>query len=869
MFESNNSSPSSSGAQNILSEIFGIFTLIFYTLSILAIIVVIGVIGMYIAKYIFQKKGREERFKKLVFLEIQVPEQTYERAQKEKGSAKDDKETIASGEQLYRTLNNYTTKKWKAFFKGYDTFTFEIVNKKGKINFWITAPEKSIGALEKQIIAAYPRCIIVRIDNPKTIDQDAYTYAEEYQTSSLQYLPFRTYRNMESDPVNVITNAMTGIDQEDTIIFQLTLAPIKPAWQKIARKYALKIQQGQNPDDILYPKKDFGKAFFKVLKQMFTPPKEKKDESQENRKIDYSGFKSAIQLTPQQAEIIKKMEEKASHPGYYANIRIVSSSKKEGEPERIINAFKPALEIFDVRPFNNLKKTELKTDKIVDNYLFRSLNLKTAKIINTEEVNSLWHLPNYLVQNQTINFLTSYKPPLPVNLPNQKTKTAVSIGIGKSGNEKKEVYMDLEDRFRHSYVLGGSGSGKSVLMTNMILQDIEAGNGLCVVDPHGELVDDILLRMPEHRIDDVIIFAPSMIEKPLGLNLLEYDLRKPAQRTLVIDTIFQIWDKLYDLKSTGGPMFEQYMKNSMKLVMSHPESGNTLLEINKVLADEDYRNFKLAVCKEQEVKDFWEKEATKAGGDASLENMVPYITSKLAAFVQNDFIRPMIGQTKSSVDFRQCMDNKKIVLVKLEKGLIGETSGYLLGMVIIGQILLAGMGRNDGLKYNEDDTVTEILAHERIPFFVYIDEMQNFLFDAIPKALEEIRKYKVGFCLAHQFVKQVIVKGDERIKDSIMANTGSKFIYRCSPEDADYLMKEFEPTLTQTDLMNPERFTCNARILINGEKTKPFNLAPPQQSPQISRERRTLLLQLSMEKYGRKLEDIQKDIETRQTKFLF
>ncbi|MGL4758570.1 MAG: type IV secretory system conjugative DNA transfer family protein, partial [Patescibacteria group bacterium] len=701
-----------------------------------------------------------------------------------------------------------------------------------------------------------------------TIDEGNYTYAEEYQTSSLQYLPFRTYRNMESDPVNVLTNAMTGISQDDTLVFQLTVAPIKPSWQKISRKYALKIQQGQNPDDILFPKKDFLKAAFKIIKEVLKGPK-KDDSESEKRKIDYSGMKSAIQLTPQQSEIVKKLEEKASHPGYFANIRVVSSSKTVGEAEKIILGFKPALEIFDVRPFNNLKKTDLKTDKIIDNYLTRSINLETAKIINTEEVNSLWHLPNYLVQNQSINFLTSYKPPLPINLPNSQTKSSVSIGIGKSGNEKKEVYMELEDRFRHSYVLGGSGSGKSVLMNNIIMQDIEAGNGLCVVDPHGELVDDILLRMPEHRMEDVIVFAPSMTEKPLGLNMLEYDVRKPAQRTLVIDTIFQIWDKLYDLKSTGGPMFEQYMKNSMKLVMSHPESGNTLLEINKVLADEDYRNFKLAVCKEQEVKDFWEKEATKAGGDASLENMVPYITSKLAAFVQNDFIRPMIGQTKSSVNFRTCMDNKKIVLVKLEKGLIGETSGYLLGMVIIGQILLAGMGRNDGLKYNEDDTVTEILASERVPFFVYIDEMQNFLFDAIPKALEEIRKYKVGFCLAHQFVKQVVVKGDDRIKDSIMANTGSKFIYRCSADDADYLAKEFEPTLTPPDLMNPERFTCNCRILINGEKTKPFNLAPPALSKEISKERRQLLLQYTMEKYGRNLEDIQKDIETRQTKFLF
>jgi Type IV secretion-system coupling protein DNA-binding domain len=855
------------GLNRSLSGIFDFINLLFLILVAIIFIVLVGaIIGVFVRRrLLYQNKFK--KLSKLVFLDVQIPEQSYERVQKE--GRKDEKETISQGEQLFRTLNNYTTKKWKAFFFGRDAFSFEIVNKNGKINFWIAAPEKTVSALEKQIIAAYPRCMINRVKEPATIPEGSYTYAEEYTTDKIQYLPFRTYRNMESDPVNVLTNAMTGVNKDDTLIFQVILAPIKPKWQSAARKLALKIQQGQNPDDVLYPKKDFFKGFFKILKLLLTPPNQKKDESQsEERKIDYSGKKTAIQLTPQQTEIVKKLEEKSSHPGYLCNIRVVASSMTEGEAEKIIQSFQPALQIFDIRPFNNLTKVKNNSKKVIENYLLRSLENSTAKIINTEEVNSLWHLPNYMFNNPTINFLTSFKPPLPINLPRQ-TEGSTFIGDAKSGNEVREVHMSKEDRFRHAYVLGGSGSGKTVLMLNMILADIENGNGLCVVDPHGELIDDILLRIPDHRLDDIIIFSPSQTEKPLGLNMLEFDQRKPAQRTLVIDTIFQIWDKLYDLKSTGGPMFEQYMKNSMKLVMSHPESGNTLLEINKVLADEEYRNFKLAMCKEQSVIDFWEKEATKAGGDASLENMVPYITSKLAAFVQNDFIKPMIGQSKSSINFRTSMDNKKIVLVKLEKGLIGEISGYLLGMVIIGQILLAGMGRNDGLRYNEDGTVTEVMASERPPFFVYIDEMQNFLFDAIPKALEEIRKYKVGFCLAHQFVKQVIVKGDDRIKDSIMANTGSKFIYRCSPDDAEYLAKEFEPTLSPQDLMNPERFTCNARILINGEKSKPFNLAPRPEPSLISKDRRKLLLQINQEKYGRDLASINKDIEDRQTKFLF
>jgi hypothetical protein len=855
--------------QNSQTSLIDYFNTFFLYLGVFIVFVLIAALAIFITKLILNYRGKIQRFQKLVFLEIQVPEQSYERAQKEGSAKREDKETMAAGEQLFRTLTSYPTKPFKAFFFGRDAFSFEIVNRKGKLSFWLVAPQKTIGALEKQIIAAYPRCQINTIKNPQITFDDGYTYAEEYITDNVQYLPFRTYRNMESEPVNVITSAMAGISKEDTMAYQVVIAPVKPKWQSAARKLALKIQQGQNPDDVINPKSDNLKAFFKLLKALLTPPKSKDDDNKsEDRKIDYSGKKTAIQLTPQQTEIVKKLEEKASHPGYLFTVRVLACSHDEDEAEKILKSFQPALQIFDIRPFNSLKKTEIKTQKVIENFLYRSLNEKASKIINVEEVNSLWHLPNYLIGNQSIDFLTSYKPPLPINLPIKGGDT-IAMGKAQSGNETKEVHMHLEDRFRHIYALGGSGSGKSNFMTNVILEDIKAGYGLCLIDPHGETADDILLRFPEERMKDVIVFSPSMTEKPLGLNMLEFDPLKPTQRTLVIDTLFQIWDKLYDLKSTGGPMFEQYMKNSMKLVMSHPESGNTLLEINKVLADEDYRNFKLAMCKEQEVLDFWQKEALKAGGDASLENMVPYITSKLAAFVQNDFIRPMIGQTKSSINFREAMDNNKIVLVKLEKGLIGETSGYLLGMVLIGQILLAGMGRNDGLRYNEDGTTTQILSHERRPFFVYIDEMQNFLFDAIPKALEEIRKYKIGICLAHQFIKQVINKGDERIKDSIMANTGSKFIFRCSTDDAEYLAKEFDPILTPQDLMNPARFTCNTRILVNGEKTKPFNMLPDPLSKDVSLERKNLLLQLTQEKYGTNLEDIKKDIETRQNKFLF
>jgi flagellar basal body-associated protein FliL len=584
-------------------------------------------------------------------------------------------------------------------------------------------------------------------------------------------------------------------------------------------------------------------------------------------------------LTPNQQNIVKRLEEKASRPGYRFCMRIAAFSKTEKRSKELVQMFMPCLKVFEIEPFNGLSKRKFFTSEHfkdlfrlayypqVEDFLNRRPAISNKKILNVEETNTLWHLPNHLIQSPSIDWLLSYKPVIPTTLP-QDPNYGIYIGEADGGYYTQPVYQSNEDRTRHSYVLGGSGSGKSEFLTNIMLQDIASGQGICVIDPHGEAVDNLLMRIPKERYKDVIVMSPNFVDAPIGLNLLWYDKRKPEQKTLVINNLFSIWDKLYDLKATGGPQFEYYMKNAARLVMDHAESGNTLMEISKIFSEKKFRDFKIAMCTEPDVADFWVNQASKAKGEHSLENMTTYITSKLAPFITNDFVRPMIGQTENSVNFRTAMDNRKIVLVKLEKGLIGEMSMYLIGMVIISNILIAGMGRSDGLKYNEDGTTENILPQDRPPFFVYVDEMQNFLFDAIPQALEEIRKYKVGLSLAHQFVKQVIEKGDERISNSIMANTGSKFIFNCGIDDAEYLEKEFKPTLNAKDLMNPERFTCNARIMINGQKTSPFNLKGKLLPPAIDLEAKKFLIEQSKLMYGTPIEDVNNDMKKR-TEVLF
>jgi flagellar basal body-associated protein FliL len=841
-----------------------------YSLLYLVIFLVLAIVAYFSSihfarKYFYNKKKLED-WEKTVILEIAVPKESSEQAQKDGGSKRDDKDVLAMGEQIFSVLSEFSISNFKTWMFGAQRFSLEIINLDQETRFWLGCNNETAGVIERQILAVYPKANINQIKSPTIFKENSLAYAQELDLGVRYELPFKTYKNLDLEPLNSITNTLLGMTKEESAAIQLIITPVKEDWQKNPRVLAAKIQQGQNPKEILFPDTSPLRHIGTIMKEIgkaINPDKKEPQSDNKERKIDLSGKEVAIQLTPQQQEIIKKLEEKSSKQGFQYTLRIVASAPTEVRAKMLVDNIIPSFQIYENRPFNYFKKKKTDTKTAIKNFILRAQSYNNTKIINTEEVNSIWHLPNYLTQTANIKWLVARKPPVPLMIPGPGDGN-VFIGRASSGATVKDIYIKTEDRLRHIYALGGTGTGKSQLMGHVILEDIKMGNGVCVVDPHGELIDDLMLRMRPEDLDRVILFSPSMSDFPIGLNMLETDPKKPTEKTLVIDMMFSIWDKLYDLKATGGPMFEQYMKSAMRLVMSHPESGSTLMEIGKVLTDEDFRTFKLAMCDEQEVVDFWEKNATQAGGDASLENMVPYITSKLAPFTTNDFLRPMIGQQKSAINFRSSMDNKKILLLKLEKSLIGEGSSYLLGMVIIGSILRAGMGRADGLRVNEDGTTEEILASERTPFFVYIDEMQNFLFDAIPQALEEIRKYKLGFYLAHQFVKQVINKGDERIKDSIMNNCANKFIYRVGAEDAKYLEAEFAPEITADDLMNPEVYTINARILVNGQKTRAFNFSPENLiSKSINKEIKKQIIENTKKKYGRPRAEVEEEIRDR------
>ena len=376
----------------------------------------------------------------------------------------------------------------------------------------------------------------------------------------------------------------------------------------------------------------------------------------------------------------------------------------------------------------------------------------------------------------------------------------------------------------------------------MAIQDIKNGEGVCFIDPHGSDVDAVLACVPPERYQDVIYFDPAYTERPMALNMLEFDPTRPDQKTFVVNELFSIFKKLFS-SDTMGPAFEQYFRNSAGLVMEHPESGCTLVDVSRVLSDKRYRDLKLAHCKNPLIAQFWAN-AERTSGEQGLANYVQYVTNKFDVFLSNDIMRPVVAQEKSSFNFRDIMDRKKILLVNLSKGRLGDLNANLIGLILVGKILMAALSR------------TDLVGREEFPpFYLYIDEFQNITTDSISTILSEARKYKLSLTIAHQFIKQI----EENIRDAVFGNVGSMAVFRVGAEDAEFLVKQFEPVFTTKDIMNIDNLNAYLKILSQGKPVRPFSIHepfPPQGNVDVADK----LKQLSYLTYGKDRTEVEEGI---------
>lgn len=713
-------------------------------------------------------------------------------------------EEIAKGETIFAAVGGLRAERGiKAWFWGRsDQFSFEIVASDKRISFYVVAPISGARYLEQQIHAHYPEAVVEEINDYNAFSAQGSMAAAYLQTTKRFVFPLKTYRKMEVDPLNSVINVLSKLEKNESLVIQYTVRSARAAWHSRTRQVVSKILQKNSVKEGLKAASWWGgiSIFFS---EVFSSTKKKEANEQHT-------LKAPPRLSAVEEEMVKSMEEKNLKAGLDVNIRVIACAQSQEKANLYLENVGSAYTEYNNFSYGNVfsRPQKYNLDRTIKDFIYRRFREKNSFLLNSEELASIFHFPLPGTETPNILWLTAKNAPAPSNIPDE----GISLGENFYRGIKNEIRIKRDDRRRHTYIIGKSGVGKSVLLANMAIQDIQNGEGVCVLDPHGDLISDILDRLPPERAEDVIIFSPGDLERPLALNLLEYDPLYPEQKSFVINEMIGIFDKLYDLKSTGGPMFEQYMRNAMLLIMDDPESGSTLMEIPKVLADEDFRRLKLNRCKNKTVVDFWRKEAEKAGGEAALANIVPYITSKLTSFVSNDMMRPIIGQQQSAFNLREVMDKQKILLVDLPKGVVGEMNAYLLGMILVGKILMAALSR------------TDIPASQRKDFYLYIDEFQNFTTSSICQILSEARKYALNLIIAHQYIGQLSKAQNTEIRDAVFGNVGTMISFKIGVEDAEFLVKEFSPVFNEYDLINIDKGTAYIKLLVDNSALRPFSL---------------------------------------------
>lgn len=774
---------------------------------------------------------------------IKIVKPKQQDGQSQESKQTNEKEEIAKMEQLFASLSNLPSEKsiFHKLLYGEPHLVFEIAvpSDSEQITFFLAMPRKFREMIEKQVHSYFPDAHIEQTKDYTIFRPKGHTIGSRLKFKREDSFPIKTYQRLETDPLHSITNALSKLEsKEEGAVIQFVFRRTTAKWRNKSSQIAQRMQQGVRLNDAAPAStRNVASSVGSEMVGALTGKGQKPGTSEQQQQ-------QQVVLTPEDQDVIKQLEAKANKTIFNVNIRLLASAESKERAEMILGSLENAFVQFEDMNLNKFIAVRDKSPmahKLANDYIFRLFRRDKSVILDTEELASVFHFPISTTVTPKINWLKSRAAAPPTNIPQE----GMLLGYSEYRGTKTDIRLSEDDRRRHLYIIGQTGTGKSTFIEEMAKQDTTK-SGMCVIDPHGDLIDNILGSIPKERAEDVIYFDPSDTGRPFALNMMEYDPNRPEQKTFVINEMIAIFDKLYDLKSTGGPMFEQYMRNAMLLVMDSPEIGSTLMEIPRVFRDVEFRKKKLELCKDMTVTDFWRKEAEKAGGDASLENIAPYITSKLTTFISNDMMRPIIAQQNSTINFREVMDQQKILLVNLSKGKIGEINSYLLGMVIVGKLLMSALSRVD---MDEKD---------RKDFYLYIDEFQNFTTDSISQILAEARKYRLVLTIAHQFIGQL----SENISKAVFGNVGSMCSFRVGSEDASVLEKQFVPSFDANDLINVDNYNCFTKLLINNESTAAFNMKtyPPSEG---SKEVREALKQLSRFKYGRDRAVVEEEIRKR------
>lgn len=736
-------------------------------------------------------------------------------------------ETISKAQVLYDIISSTAQKNLKNKLYGERHIAFEIIAAKGVVNFYVAVPVALTSVVQQAIISAYPSASLEEVTEHNIfspVGKISGTIGGEMVLKEAYYNPIATYQESKRDSMQSILNALGNLGNEDGAGIQILLRPAKPDWSKKGIKIAKDRKKGKD--------KGGSNATLGFMRDIFTalskPPEEKES-------------KDGSQLTNLEQSSIDAIENKTKHAAYETLIRIVASSNTSQKSQTILNNLVATFALFDAPGKNGFKYSEARDiESFVTAYIMRFFPPEvSSNVLNSVELATIFHFPD---QSRTPTSQLERQASKQVDGPRNMPEDGLLLGYNVFRGIKKEVRLSDDDRRRHMYIVGQTGTGKSTILENLALQDMLSGKGFAFVDPHGDAIESLISMVPAERTEDIVYFNPADMDYPLGLNLFEHS--APEQKDFLIQEAINMLYKLYDPQHQGiiGPRYEHWFRNAALTLMADPE-GSTFVDIPKVFTDNQYAKQKLQHVTDQTVLDFWNKEMAQTS-DYHKSEVLGWFVSKFGAFLSNEMMRNVIGQTKSAFDLREIMDEGKILFVNLSKGKTGELNSKLLGMIFIMQFQAAAMSR------------ANISEDQRKDFTLYVDEFQNFSTDSFSTILSEARKYRLNLIVANQFIGQLT----DEIRDAVFGNVGSIISFRTGATDADFLIKQFQPIFDTDDLVKIPNFQAITRLMISNVPSQPFSMATLPPLGHANPELGSALKRLSAAKYGRPRKVVEAEI---------
>ena len=740
-------------------------------------------------------------------------------------------EAVSKAQVMYSILSSIVEKGFNIRLYGQKHFSFEIIAKDGFIRYYAIVPAELKETMKQSVQSAYPTARVEEKREENIFEGGGKVEAVAGVELSLRkepYLPIATYEDTKRDAQMAMLNALSSVGKNEGASVQILFRPAQKNWFDKAKTYIENTQKGIKTKTI---GASLGDIFSDVIRAPFEVPGE------HEKKTETTTISSIKQ------EEITAITNKLRFPAFETLIRIITSSESKPRSEAILSGVAASFSQFDSPELNGFKVNTLKDPKkLAVDYTFRVFPVKTNKnILNSVELASIFHLPE---QSAIPTSSVERQLVKQVDGPAKLATEGLYLGTNEYRGNKKPIYLREKDRRRHMYVIGQTGMGKSVFLENLAFQDMCDGRGFAFIDPHGDAAEALLKRVPEERIDDVIYFDPADIEHPVGMNMFEFT--NEDQKDFIVQEGISMLQSLFDPQNQGffGPRGQHMFRNAALLLMADPK-GATFIDIPQCFTDPEFVKSKLKYVTDKAVYDYWTKEfpASQKSNDAG--EVITWFSSKWGPFIANTIMRNTLGQVKSGFNIRDIMDNKKIYLVNLSKGRLGDINANLLGMIFVMKFQQAAMSRQD------------IPEDERKDFCLYVDEFQNFATDSFESILSEARKYRLNLIVANQFMTQLT----EKIREALLGNVGTIVCGRIGVTDAELMVKAFTPTFTAEDLTKTPNFAAVAKVMMFDMPSAPFTISLPAPMGEPNDQLMETLKVYSATKFAKTRAEVEKEIE--------